>query len=214
MSLYHNRYRVESTRLKGWDYTADGWYFVTICTQGRECFFGQVEDRRMRLSRVGDIALRFWEDIPNHSANAGLDASVIMPNHLHGIVTIKAPVGSTTTHQNREPGAHNRRRDVACNVSTPIGNVSTIVPPERGSLGAILRSFKSAVTRWCRMNGYTSFAWQPRFYDHIIRDEAALQNIRRYILDNPAKWELDRNNPEKRASRTPGRWSLHPDHRG
>lgn len=71
--------------------------------------------------------------------------------------------------------------------------------PDRGSLGAIGRSYKSAVTRWCRMNGYTSFAWQPRFYDHIVRDDASLQNIRSYIRDNPAKWELDRNNPEKRA---------------
>ena len=73
------------------------------------------------------------------------------------------------------------------------------VPPGPGSLGAIVRSYKSAVTRWYRMNGYASFAWQPRFYDHVIRDEAALQNIRRYILDNPAKWELDRNNLEKRV---------------
>src|SRR5215211_4221139 len=152
MSLYHNRYRVESTRLKGWDYTADGWYFVTICTQGRECFFGQVEDRRMRLSRVGDIALRFWEDIPNHSANAGLDAFVIMPDHLHGIVTIKAPVGSTTTDQNREPGAHNRRRGVACNVSTSIGNVFAIVPPERGSLGAIFQIRRDQMVPYERLH--------------------------------------------------------------
>ena len=172
---------------------------MTICTRGRECFFGKIVDQRMRLSKIGDIALRFWEDIPNHSVNAGLDALVIMPNHLHGIVTIKAPDGSTTTDNNGGLGTHNCR-DVACNVSTTTGGSGRLTdPPKPGSLGAIVRSYKSAVTRWCRTNGYTTFAWQPRFYDHVIRDGVALQNVRRYILDNPAKWELDRNNPEKRA---------------
>ena len=219
-SLYRDKYRVESTRLKGWDYAADGWYFVTICTRGRECFFGKIVDQRMRLSKIGDIALRFWEDIPNHSVNAGLDAFVIMPNHLHGIVTIKAPDGSSTTGKNGRPGTHTRGcrdvacrdvacrdvacrdvacSDVACNVSTTGESGRLTNPPKPGSLGAIVRSYKSAVTRWCRTNGYASFAWQPRFYDHVIRDGVALHNVRRYILDNPAKWELDGNNPEKRA---------------
>jgi putative transposase len=199
-SLYRDKYRVESTRLKGWDYAADGWYFVTICTRGRECFFGKIVDQRMRLSKIGDIALRFWEDIPNHSVNAGLDAFVIMPNHLHGIITIKAPDGSTITGKNGGPGTHSHGcRDVACNVSTTDESGRLTDPPKPGSLGAIVRSYKSAVTRWCRMNGYTSFAWQPRFYDHVIRDGVALQNVRRYILDNPAKWGLDGNNPA-------GRW--------
>ena len=151
--LYRGRYRVESTRLKGWDYAADGWYFVTICTRGRECFFGKIVDQRMRLSKIGDIALRFWEDIPNHSVNAGLDAFVIMPNHLHGIVTIKAPDGSSTTGKNGRPGTHTRGcrdvacRDVACNVSTTGESGRLTNPPKPGSLGAIVRSYKSAVTR-------------------------------------------------------------------
>jgi putative transposase len=183
ISLYRNRYRVESTRLKGWDYAADGWYFVTLCTRRRECFFGKVGDSRMRSSKIGNVALGFWEEIPNHSTNAGLDAFVIMPNHLHGIVIIKA--------------RNDPRSDVgACGGGDwgMTGASGTLnVPPGPGSLGAIVRSYKSAVTRWSRMNGYTSFAWQPRFYDRVIRDHTALQNIRRYILDNPAKWEQDRN---------------------
>jgi putative transposase len=206
ISLYRNRCRVESTRLKGWDYTADGWYFVTVCTRGRECFFGKLVDGRMHLSKIGNVALGFWEEVPNHSANAGLDTFVIMPNHLHGIVIIKA---------RNDPPRDVGGRDVAGNVSTTTANVGACgdedlgtagssgmltVPPGPESLGAIVRSYKSAVTSWCRMNGYASFAWQPRFYDRVIRDHAALQNIRRYILDNPAKWELDRNNPERRIS--------------
>jgi putative transposase len=175
ISLYRNRCRVESTRLKGWDYTADGWYFVTVCTRGRECFFGRIVDRRVRLSKVRDAALRYWKDIPNHSANAGLDAFVIMPNHLHGIVIIKA---------RNDPRGDVGCRDVACNVSTINadigtsvgGNLGTVgssgmstVPPGPGSLGAIVRSYKSAVTRWCQMNGYTSFAWLSIMYLRMVR---------------------------------------------
>ena len=194
ISLYRNRYRVESTRLKGWDHSADGWYFVTVCTRGRECFFGRIVDRRVRLSKIGNVALRYWKDIPNHCANARLDAFVIMPNHMHGIVIIEA---------RNDPRGDVGCRDVACNVSTTTANVGACgdgdlgtvgssgmlaVPPGPGSLGAIVRSYKSALTRWCRMNGYTSFARQPGFYDRVIRDHSALRNIRRYILDNPAKW--------------------------
>jgi REP element-mobilizing transposase RayT len=163
----------------------------------------------MRLSKIGKVALLYWEDIPNYSANTGLDAFVMMPNHLHGIVRINRQVTNDPC------------RDVACNVSTTAttadvgacdagdsrttgGSGTSTVLPERGSLGDIVRSYKSAVTRWCRMHGYTSFAWQPRFYDHVIRDRAALHKVRRYILDNPAKWELDKNNLERRAYGMPG----------
>jgi putative transposase len=103
--------------LKGWDDAADGWYFVTFCTQGRECFFGKIVDRRMRLSKVGNIALRYWEDIPNHSANASLDAFVIMPNHLHGILTIKR---TTTDIRRREFGDDRRIGQVDCSTKTRI----------------------------------------------------------------------------------------------
>jgi putative transposase len=216
ISLYRNRYGVDSTRLKGWDNTANGWYFVTVCTRGRECLFGKLVDGRMQLSKIGNVALRYWKDIPNHSANAGLDTFVIMPNHMHGIVIIKARNGPRKDVDRRDVGCGDVVfRDVACNVTTTTANVGACgdgdlgtagssgmlsVPPGPESLGAIVRSYKSAVTRWCRMNSYASFAWQPRFYDRVIRDHAALQNIRRYILDNPAKWELDRNNPERRLS--------------
>jgi hypothetical protein len=117
ISLYRNRYRVESTKLKGWDYTADGWYFVTLCTR----------DSRMRLSKIGNVALRFWEEIPNHSANAGLDAFVIMPNHLHGTIIIKA-----RNDPLRDVGC----RDVACNVSTINADIGTSVGGDLGTVGA------------------------------------------------------------------------------
>ena len=205
--LYREKYRVESTRLTGWDYAAPGWYFVTVCTRGRACFFGRVAERRMHLSRIGEIAHQYWEDIPNHSANAGLDAFVIMPNHVHGIVRINAPDANDVRNDVGGDVRDNVGRDVACNVSTtaripttehdPIpghdfttgdGSGGVTVPPGRGSLGAIVRSYKAAVTRSCHANGYADFAWQPRFYDRIVRDERALRNVRRYILENPARW--------------------------
>ncbi len=181
MTLFKNKYRIASTRLKGWDYSGGGFYFVTICTRGRECFFGEIIDGEMRLSDIGRIARQYWLDIPDHSPmNIELDEFVIMPNHIHGIIAIMDD-GNT------------RGRDVACNVSTNHTAMSKI-SPKSGSLGAIVRSYKSAVSRWARLNNHPSFAWQERYYEHIIRDEHAQDTIRQYIAGNAAKWKTDRNN--------------------
>jgi putative transposase len=182
--LYRDRYRIESARLKGWEYASDGWYFVTVCARNRECYFGEVVDGRMRLFEIGDVARRYWEEIPHHSGSAHLDAFVVMPNHVHGIIIIES-VGTGPC------------RDVACNVSTAGATITTRsdMSPKSGSLSAILRSYKSAVTRWCRTNGHPAFAWQPRFYDRIIRNRVVLDGIRKYILDNPPQWDLDAINP-------------------
>jgi putative transposase len=90
MSLFRNKYRVETTRLKGWDYAAAGLYFVTICTRERAYFFGEVIANQMRLSAIGETAARFWRDIPQHYARVSLDEFVVMPNHVHGIVVVNA----------------------------------------------------------------------------------------------------------------------------
>ena len=190
MTRFRQRYKVESARLSGWDYSAAGWYFVTLCTWQRVCFFGDMVNEKMKLSAIGEIASRSWEDIPRHFSNVNLDAFVLMPNHLHGIVVIEDTRGNVTP-----------RRDVACNVSTEERprNASTMmarISPRPGSLSVVVRSYKAAVSRFCHLNGDSSFAWQPRFYDHIIRDEQSLYDIREYIINNPTKWELDRDNLE------------------
>ena len=170
MNRFKNKYRINSTRLQGWDYTSPGWYFVTICTRNRQPFFGHITNGVMHLSPIGKIADQYWREIPNHTAgHVSLDAHVVMPDHVHGIIVI-----------------HNRV------IEASQRDVSTI-SPRAGSLGAIIRSYKAAVTRWCRRNGYTAFAWQPRYYDHIIRKKDDLIRIRQYILDNPQRWEMDRN---------------------
>ena len=204
MALFKNKYRIESTRLKGWDYASTGLYFVTICTRNRECCLGEITASEMRLSPIGDIAQQFWLGIPGHSrGQIGIDAFVVMPNHLHGIIVINV-VGNTS------------RRDVACNVSTgritddvstydrkisnlPISAAMSKISPKAGSLGAIVRSYKSAVTRWCGMNNQPFFDWQERYFDEIIRDEQSLDRIRTYIVNNPANWDKDQENQ-------PGLW--------
>ncbi len=178
MTLFKDKYRIESARLKNWDYASAGWYFVTICARERECVFGRLIEDEMRLSALGEIACKCWLEIPQHSScGVEIDTFIVMPNHVHGILMIVGDVA---------------RRDVACNVST---NMMPKMSPGAGSLGAIVRSYKSAVTRWARTNGSSDFAWQERFYDHIIRKESTLDKVRNYIVGNPARWQDDRNKP-------------------
>jgi putative transposase len=89
LTLYKNKYRVESTRLKGWDYSASGYYFITICTKNRDCLFGENINGKMVLNEYGEILEHCWNDLPNHYPNLKLDQFTIMPNHVHGIMIIK-----------------------------------------------------------------------------------------------------------------------------
>lgn len=118
---YKNKYRSTSTRLKHWDYSDNGWYFITICTQNKEHFFGEVIDGEMVLSQIGKIADKFWKEIPNHFKNVILDNHVIMPNHTHGIIIINnQPVETPYT------GVYPNTRPHFCNVS----NLSGIKPSQ------------------------------------------------------------------------------------
>ncbi len=181
MTLFKNKYRIESTRLKGWDYAAAGWYFVTLCTQGRECFFGDVKDAEMHLSAIGEIVAEEWQKTETIRPNVGLDEWIVMPNHVHGVVVIK----QTTPSPEEAPQPK----------ETPHRGVSTKARLKSGSVGAIIGQFKSVCTKRIWAAKFLAFDWQPRFFDHIIRDEPSLKDIRQYIVDNPAKWERDKNNP-------------------
>lgn len=190
---FRSRYRIKSARLEGYDYSAIGGYFVTICTRDRECWFGEIVRGKMQLSEIGKMARQYWQEIAQHFDNVDLDEFVIMPNHVHGVLLIFRDGGRDVALRDG--------RDVACNVSTDADTDSknlamSAISPKPGSLGTIIRSYKSAVTRWCGKNNYPQFAWQPRFYDHIIRNEKSLMAIRQYIYNNPVKWEIDRENPE------------------
>ncbi len=186
--LFKDRYRIDSIRLKDWDYRSEGAYFITICTKNRECLFGEIKNQKTFLSNTGKIAEKYWIDIPKHFGHVELDAFVIMPNHIHGIIIINE------IYDDRDV-VNNGGRDVACNVSTEADNefMSTISPKSK-SLSVVIRSYKSAVKQWCNKNNHCNFSWQERFYEHIIKDEEGLNRIRRYILNNPRNWDFDRNN--------------------
>lgn len=98
MTLYMNKYRVETTRLKNWDYTRDSWYFITVCTMGRENLFGTIENGIINLNENGRIVEQCWFDLPNHYSNLILDAFVVMPNHIHGIMIIDNTQSHSKTH--------------------------------------------------------------------------------------------------------------------
>ncbi len=169
MKYNPNIHHRKTIRLQGYDYSLEGEYFVTICTKDKECIFGEIIGEEMHLSPIGEIAKRCWEEIPKHFPNTEIDEYVIMPNHVHGIIII------------------NQCRDVQLNVPTRIS-------PKKGSLSVIVRTFKAAVTTECHRIGFTDFKWQPSFYEHIIRNEKDLANIRDYIYNNIDRWTFDQEN--------------------
>jgi putative transposase len=161
--------------------------------------FGEVIRAAVHRKEIGEIAHRFWSELPKHNKGVELDEFIVMPNHVHGIVVLcgghDRPNGPglriAHTVDNDVPVS-----DVACNVApSDNSNFMSSISPKRGSLGAIIRSYKSAVTDWCHSNRLEDFQWQPRFHDHIIRNKDELRRIRSYIRNNPARWETDRKNP-------------------
>ncbi len=192
MILYKNKYRIESARCQNWDYTSNGYYFVTICAQNREYFFGDVVADEMQLSPVGKIVTEEWQKTAQIRSYIELDEWVIMPNHLHGIIIIKNQPPPLIVETPRwgvsQQATFHPEETFQRNVSTK----SRLKPK---SLGSIIGQIKTACTKRIWEAGFDDFEWQDRFYDHIIRDDESLHYIRQYIINNPLKWELDKNNP-------------------
>ncbi|MDX2229499.1 MAG: transposase [Leptolyngbyaceae cyanobacterium bins.349] len=193
MTLYQNKYRIESARCPTWDYTSNGLYFVTICTKNRRCFFGHVVDGEMQLSPMGAIVAEEWQKTPQIRPNVQLDAWVVMPNHFHAIIVINQP-----------PPVETFRRNVSTEPLPTDPTDPTKSPPthqksrlQSNSLGAIVGQFKSICTKRIWKSGFPDFAWQPRFHDHIIRNEEAASRIRHYIRQNPQRWASDRHHRQK-----------------
>ena len=206
---FKGKYRSDTSRLKNWDYTWDAAYFITICTKNREHYFGEIENGKMKLSKIGVLADVFWYEIKNHTKNVELDAFVVMPNHVNGILIINNCLKTNIENNNHCMvvanncgGVANHCRVVACNDPTMVDGTCTQNPPainefmssispQSGSVSAIIRSYKSAVTKHTNRLGY-DFEWQSRFYDHIIRNDMSYQNIQNYITGNPARWVTDK----------------------
>ena len=175
------RHHRHSIRLKGYDYSQEGAYYVTIVAYHRDCLFGEIKNAEMCLNDFGKIAVECWREIPNHFRNVELGAYVIMPNHMHGIIYIHQPVVGAT-------------HIVPLRDASPLQNRPHGVTPS--SLGAIIGSFKSAVTRRIGREHNATGIWQRNYYEHIIRNEKDLQNKTDYIEANPSLWDDDENNPQ------------------
>ncbi len=191
-------FRIKSTRLSGWDYTSNGYYFVTICTRNRAPLLGEVRDNSVKLTRTGEIVAEEWLGIAVRRRDVSLDQWVVMPNHVHGIVVIhRDPVVETPQRIERPGwGAEDIRQQRTHHEEEMQRGVSTTSRLQAGSLGAIVGQFKSRSTKRLWRSGFRDFGWQPRFYDHIIRDDRSLDHIRQYIMDNPAMWDSQVAIPE------------------
>ena len=185
---FKNKYRIPSARLQSWDYSNNGAYFITICTQNRNHFFGKIINQEMQLSEIGKLAQKYWLEIPEHFPFVELGNFVVMPNHFHGILIIdKTNIDST------EPPAIVETRH--CLVSTIVSSNETIGQSRfqnqgKNTISSIVGSYKSIVTKMSRPIN-PNFGWQSRFHDHIIRNANAFENIQNYIANNPAKWKED-----------------------
>jgi len=191
------RHHRRSIRLKGHDYAQAGVYFVTICTQGRECLFGEVVNDRMQLNDAGRMMESAWLDLPNRFPTVELDEFVIMPNHMHGIIVIvAADVGAGLV-----PALG---VDLVPTPDATASRATTRVAPTatRPKLGDIVGVYKSITTdeyivgvKQCGWPRFDRKLLQRNYYEHIIRNERELDAIRRYIANNPLKWALDLDNP-------------------
>jgi REP element-mobilizing transposase RayT len=205
-----NQHHRRSMRLANYDYRSPGAYFVTICVHAGECLLGQVVDGRLQLSDWGQIAWDCWQAIPTHFPHVKLDTFVVMPNHVHGIIVITEPaIGPHVGAQH--PGADvGAQHVVGAQLVAGAQHAEPLLlhAPQRrtnvqpGSLGAIVRSFKAAVTR--RINQLRNMPgapfWQRNYWERVVRSEASLKQIREYIENNPARWAEDQLHPEAGSS--------------
>ena len=171
---FQGRYRIDSARLADYDYGSNGMYFITICTQNRESYFGEIiadEENSCTLlpTPVGQRAIQGWQTIPQFSSFVQLDAFQLMPNHIHGVLWISKP-----NYTEWEPNRFG---------------------PQSQNLASIMRGFKSGVTMYA-LNNQLEFGWQARYYDRVIRNDDELHRIRQYIANNPTNWHQDQNNVE------------------
>ena len=195
------RHHRRSIRLRGYDYSQAGAYFVTICTQDRACLFGDLVDGEMRLNDAGRMVEQWWCEINRKFPWVETDEHIIMPNHFHGIIVINAPtpVGADLRVRPCEPnhsGAHNAYSGAHTGAPLP----------------AIIQWFKTMTTneyiRGVKTSGWPPFAgklWQRNYYEHIIRNDESLHRIREYIINNPLQWALDRENPDRSLQGQPHR---------
>ncbi len=214
----HNR---QSIRLHGYDYSQPGFYFITMVVQDRKCLFGRIINGKMQLNEYGEIADTCWQKIPQIRTNVSLDAHIIMPNHVHGILVLKnipkpnvvvratdpsvratesvAPTTTSTTIKTDDTNIAKK------SVAPTVGSIPLSQPkgPKRGSIGAIIGQYKSVVTKRINAIRQTSgiSVWHRDYYDHIGRNKKEIFPLRQYIQSNPLRWNVDKENPAIKSPR-------------
>ncbi len=173
MTINSDDRRRRSIRLQDYDYSLAGAYFITMATKDRQCLFGEVVEGQMRLKDWGRIVQEEWKNSAPIRHEIELDAFIVMPNHVHGVIAIAEGSGRATGRSPLQFGSTKR------------------------SVGAFVGGFKAAVTK--RINALRgtpgTSVWQRNYFEHVIRNEDSLNRIRQYIADNPMRWEFDRENP-------------------
>jgi REP element-mobilizing transposase RayT len=166
-----NKYRNDTLRLKYWDYSSEGAYFITICTKDREHFFGEIIHGKMILNQLGFVVQHEWEKSieMRPDMNLTLGEFIVMPDHFHAVIMIGKNQYNTSNEKTESKNKFG---------------------PQSKNLASIIRGFKSAITTYSKINGYPNFAWQPRFYEHIIRNQQSFDRIQKYIIDNPKNWKI------------------------
>jgi putative transposase len=201
--IHHRR----SVRLKGYDYSQAGLYFITICCKDKECLFGKIVNDEIVLNEYGHIAYNEWIKLPERFLNCELDVFQIMPNHIHGIIVLthveNAAVGinniDTAIGAGLVPALRNESNETSHQNNTGSSQVGTIPTT---SIGNIVGTYKSLTAnkyldaaianRPKTDNTYISKIWQRNYFEHIIRNEQSYHNISKYIINNPVKWKEDK----------------------
>lgn len=183
-----------SIRLKGWDYSSPGLYFVTLCVQNRECLFGRIEKGYIKLTAAGRMIEKIWLEMPDKYSGVALDEFVVMPNHVHGILDLYVGAGP---------------RACPCDSMDVIdrkakGRTRGSAPTKKLALPDLIRQFKTMTSKEYSEGVFESDwpefqkrLWQRNYYERIIRNERELEQTRQYIRDNPAAWPQDEENPER-----------------
>jgi len=196
--IHHRR----SIRLKGYDYSQAGAYFITLCTYNREHLFGKIMNGNIILNEFGKITCNEWARTPQIRLNVSLDVFVIMPNHMHGIIIINGR-GKSHSSKLHSPMLNdppilddspliNLPNNTNHSYSENEGECDSPLRSPSNTIGAIVRGYKSAVTKQINLLGPGGMVWQRSYYEHIIRNEGAYQTISEYIINNPLRWESDK----------------------
>ena len=213
MKHFFKKYHRHSIRLKGYDYSQEGMYFIKICMHNRLHLFGEIVDHKMILNDAGEIAQNCWLEMPTHYPNVILHEYIIMPNHIHGIIEITKPVGANNHSPNNESTNKNSSKNISFNdddfqnnsydrddfvnrgnygLCERANDYSPLPRSSSKTIGLIVRGFKIGVTKWFHKNTNIVTLWQRNYYEHIIRNEKSYKNISEYIVTNPINWKDDK----------------------